>query len=147
MYWLKKNIISILLVFAVGAAAGSVWGHYIVKELLNGRTGVYAFIFIPSKNLIDTVNMLNSNDVLKRIEGYYDYRESGLNDLEFLYNRYKIEKSEIARRVILWTAQRISDPEKLNSFYKKCYNISSEPLKIYLQMKINSYELLNDDSN
>ena len=138
MYWLKKNIISILLVFAAGAAAGSVWGYYIVKELLHGRIGIYAFIFTPSKNLFDIVNMLNSNDVLKRIEGYYGYRESGLNDLEFLYNRYKIEKSEITRRVILWTAQRDADPEKLNSFYKKCYNISTETLKIYLQMKINS---------
>ena len=145
MYWLKKNIISILLVFAAGAAAGSDWGYYIVKELLHSRTGVYAFIFTPSKNLFDIVDMLNSNDVLKRIEGYYGYRESGLNDLEFLYNRYKIEKSEITRRVILWTAQRDADPEKLNSFYKKCYNISTETLKIYLQMKINSYELLNND--
>ena len=142
MKLIKINIVIVLTALLTGVASGWIYGSYIIKDFLNGKIGISAFIFLPSKNMIDTMVMLNSENELKRIEGYYAYRESGLRDPDFLYQRYKQENSDITRKTIIWIAQDISDEEKLHDFYKKLYQISPDNLKRYLQMKINSFDLI-----
>jgi len=141
---IKKILFIISISFFCGIFSGWFYGAHIVIKLLRGEINLSTFIFTPSKNLIDTYIMLNSSNELKRLEGYYSYKETGLNDFDFLYTRYKIEESLIIKKTIIWIAEENSYSERIH-FYKKLYEVSSGSLKKYLQTKIDSFELYQNN--
>lgn len=138
----RKTTSLLLTAVMTGLLAGWLYGNRIVSHLLKGDIGLSTFLFMPSKNVIDTYILLNNSDELKRLVGYYAYRESGGNDLEFLYKRYTLEDSVVIKKTIIWIAERTHNPEEMQVFYKKLYDASTDSLKRYLQVKINSYELI-----
>lgn len=138
----RKTTSLLLTAVMTGLLAGWLYGNRIVSHLLKGDIGLSTFLFMPSKNVIDTYILLNNSDELKRLVGYYAYRESGGNDLEFLYKRYTLEDSVVIKKTIIWIAERTHNPEEMQVFYKKLYDASTNSLKRYLQVKINSYELI-----
>jgi len=138
----RKTITLLLVAVITGLLAGWLYGNRIVNHLLKGDIGMSTFMFMPSKNVIDTYILLNSGDELKRLVGYYAYREAGGNDLEFLYKRYTLEDSLLIKKTIVWIAERTHNTEEMQGFYKKLYDASPDSLKRYLQVKINSYELI-----
>lgn len=140
-----KIIISALIAGMIGLLSGWIYGTSIISHFLKGDIGISTFIFLPSKNIIDTYLLLNSGDELKRLEGYYAYRETGVRDLEFLYKRYIMEESVLLKKAIIWTAEQNSDPVEMQTFYKKLYDAGPDSLKKYLQVKINSYELIEKE--
>jgi len=115
---------------------GKFSGDYILSTTLRGNITFLSFIFSPSQSFIDTYALLNNSSDYKRLTGYYAYRESGLSDLNFLYERYKSEDSQILKKTIIWVAEETNDREKLVDFYKKLYSISSEEIKKILIEKI-----------
>ncbi len=143
---IKKNALFLCLIFIGGIISGWFYGNYITGKFLKGDIGISNFLFLPSKNMIDTFILLNSQNELKRLEGYYAYRETGLKDHEFLYRRYRDEDSDIIRKTIIWIVENDDNVEELNKFYKKLYEVTSGTLKRYLQKKINSYELIEQQT-
>lgn len=145
-----KNIsrfpVILALILGSGLLTGWFYGTHIINRLMTGEIGFSTFIFTPSKNLLDTYIMLNSVNTLKRLEGYYSYREAGLRDIDFLYTRYKLEESDIIKKTIIWIAESSTTNEKID-FYKKLQDISSGSLKKYLQVKIDRFELLENNMN
>lgn len=141
---IKKYIFIVLIIFLCGILTGWFYGTHIVNRIMRGELGLSTFVFMPSKNLIDTYIMLNSRNELIRLEGYYSYRETGLRDFDFLYRRYKIEESEIIKKTIIWIAEENAPEEKIN-FFKKLYDVSPGTLKRYLQTKIDSFELIHNN--
>ncbi|HOP29147.1 MAG TPA: hypothetical protein P5120_00155 [Spirochaetota bacterium] len=139
----KKFIFVVLLLLLSGVFTGWGYGTLIVNRLMRGEIGLSAFIFTPSKNLFDTYILLNSENELKRLEGYYSYRATGLRDFDFLFKRYELEKSDIIKKTIIWIADEETSEEKIY-FFKKLYDISTGSLKIYLQRKIESFELIHN---
>lgn len=142
----KKFILAVFIIFLCGITTGWFYGTLITNRLMRGEFGLSTFVFMPSRNLVDTYIMLNSRDELHRLEGYYSYKTTGLRDFDFLYKRYKIEESEIIRKTIIWIADEDS-PEKKILFYEKLYEVSPGTLKKYLQAKINSFELIDNNIN
>jgi len=140
----KKFIFAVLIIFLCGISTGWFYGTLIINRLMRGEFGLSTFVFMPSKNLVDTYIMLNSRNELQRLEGYYSYKNTGLRDFDFLYKRYKMEESEIIRKTIIWIADEDSPEEKI-PFYKKLYEVSPGKLKKYLQSKINSFELIDNN--
>jgi len=141
---IKKLTFTVSIIFLCGILTGWFYGTHIINRLMRGEPGVSTFVFMPTKNLIDTYIMLNSRNELIRLEGYYSYRETGLRDFDFLYIRYKLENSEIIKKTIIWIAEENAPEEKIN-FYKKLYDVSSQTLKRYLQAKIDSFELIHNN--
>jgi len=119
-----------------GAVTGKFSGDYILSSALKGNITFLTFIFSPSQSFIDTYSLLNDSSDLRRLSGYYAYKESGAVDPEFLYERYKIEDSDIIKKVIIWTAENSFKGEKLVDFYRKIYNISPENIQKILLIKI-----------
>lgn len=142
---IKKISVILSIILISGIFCGWLYGTHIVNQLMRGNIGISTFIFLPSKNMIDTYVMLNSKDELRRLEGYYAYRETGLKDFDFIYRRYKLEKSDLTRKTLIWIIEENNDAVEMQSFYKKLYEASPESLKRYLQVKINSYELIEQD--
>lgn len=142
---IKKFAIITVIFFSSGIISGWFYGTHIIKTFMRGDIGISTFIFTPTKNLIDTYIMLNSRNELQRLEGYYCYRETGQRDYDFLYTRYKLEESVIIKKTIIWIAETDTSYEKID-FYKKLYDISYGSLKKYLQVKIESFELINNNT-
>lgn len=142
----KKTSVILAMALISGVLSGWLYGNHIVNQFMTGNIGVSTFIFLPSKNMIDTYVMLNSRNELKRLEGYYAYREAGVRDLDFLYRRYSLEESELIKKTIIWISEKNNDTGELRDFYKKLYEVSPGSIKRYLQEKINSYELIEQDT-
>ena len=136
MKLVKKFCILLVFLLALGCAAGKFYGDSILKSSLTGDFSIFAFIFSPSQSFSDTYSLLNSSSDYDRLTGYYAYRESGLIDLDFLFERYKDEDSDIIKKVIIWLAEDFSDKEKLVDFYKKLYSVSPENIQQSLASKI-----------
>jgi hypothetical protein len=124
------------MILASGAITGKIAGDYILSSALKGNITLLTFIFSPSQGFIDTYSLLNNSNDYQRLSGYYAYRESGAVDLEFLYERYKMEDSDIIKKTIIWIAENNFKDEKLVDFYRKIYNISPENIQKSLMTKI-----------
>lgn len=133
---IRNFCIFIAISFIAGSAAGKIAGDGILSSVLRGNINFFSFIFSPSQSFIDTYSLLNNSNDYKRLAGYYSYRETGLIDPEFLYERYRIEDSEIIKKTIIWIAEGSFRGEKLVDFYRKIYNISPENIQKTLQVKI-----------
>jgi hypothetical protein len=132
-----KNFCFIILLSITGFGTGIVCGNVILSHSIKGDFLFMAFIFQPSQNFIDTYSLLNNSNDFKRLTGYYAYKESRLVDLDFLYERYKIEESDIIHNTIIWIAGNSDlNNKKLVDFYKKLYSISTEKTKENLSKKI-----------
>lgn len=133
---LKKFCVILSVIFFIGTAAGKYYGNYILTSSLKGEYNVFSFIFSPSQSFTDIYSLLNSSSDYKRLSGYYAYRESGLIDLDFLFEKYKGEDSDIIKNVIIWIPEDYFDQEKLVDFYRKLYNVSPENIQKSLASKI-----------
>lgn len=126
-----------MLLLSAGLGIGILCGDIILSRSIKGDFLFMAFIFQPSQNFIDTYSLLNDSNDFKRLAGYYAYKESQLVDLDFLYERYKIEESDIIHKTIIWVAENSDlNDKKLVDFYKKLYAISSAKTKEILSEKI-----------
>ena len=132
---MKKFCISVFLITVCGLITGKISGDYIRSSIIRGDAGILSFAFSPSRGFIDMYSLLNSSDDFKRLTGYYAYRESGLVDLDFLFERYKAEDSEIIKKAIIWSAGGYKHKEKLVDFYRKIYNFSPAAIQKFLSEK------------
>jgi len=135
-----KKIFPFVLSASIGFTCGAIYGITSINNFMSGKYSIPVILFTPSKNTIDTVLLLNSSSELKRLEGYYSYKEAGLCDVNFLYERYKIEDSLIIKKTIIWILENNKSLD-LISAYRKFYDVSPKNLKIYLQQKIDDYNL------
>ena len=132
-----KNICFIILISLTGFAAGIACGNVILSRSLKGNFLFMAFIFHPSQNFVDTYSLLNDSNDFRRLAGYYAYKESKLVELDFLYERFKIEESDIMLNTIIWVAETSNiNKENVMDFYKKIYTISTGKTKEILSKKI-----------
>ncbi|GEM_PF-1018043 len=140
---LKKFHTTLILIvlFISSYSFGYFYGSYSMNQFFNERLSLVNFIFRPSGNIIKTYILLNSSDELKRLEGYYSYRELPLRDENFLLKRYSMETSDLIKKTIIWVAEEKFKDKNPVDIYQKFYNTSSENLKIYLQQKIDGYNL------
>jgi len=132
-----KKFCFIILLSLAGFAIGIFCGDGILSRSIKGNFLFMAFIFQPSQNFVDTYSLLNDTNDFRRLAGYYAYKESKLIDLDFLYERYKIEESDIMHNTIIWIAENSNlNNKKLVDFYKKLYDISTAKTKEVLLKKI-----------
>lgn len=133
----KKGFCFTLIIAAViGGVSGRICGNYILRSSLKGNISFFTFIFSPSQNFIDTFSLLNDGNDFKRLSGYYAYKESGLVDTDFLYERFKDEDSVIIKKIIIRIAEENIKDEKLVDFYRKLYEVSPVDIKKILKTKI-----------
>jgi hypothetical protein len=132
---MKKIYVYVIIIISA-FVTGKFCGDYMRYSIIRGNISVLSYAFLPSQGFIDMYSFLNSGDDFKRLAGYYTYRDSGMADLDFLIERYKVEDSDIIKKVIIWAAEESRHKEKLVDFYKKIYDISPEGIQKILRLKI-----------
>ena len=132
----------ILAGFFAGLFLGLPGGLFFEKAAINGKLYFPALCFRPSRNFFELLQRLDNIDDLKRLSGYYLYKETGLTDLEFLFERYKYDDSQTIRKTIIWIASCETDKKKLQEFYGKIFEISPPELQ---NVVVSRVEILGKD--
>lgn len=138
-----KSKISLLIVSAMvalltGLGIGLPAGSFFRNSALNGNFYLPALCFRPSRNFLEMIQRLDDVDDLKRLSGYYIYRETGLTDLNFLYTRYRFDETVLIRKTIIWIASSEPDKKKLAGFYSKIFEISPAELQNVITARVES---------
>jgi len=136
MNFFKNFCILLIFIILSGIVTGKIAGDYILSSALRGNNSFLTYIFSPSQSFAGTYKLLNDSSDYNRLTGYYAYNESGLIDIDFLYERYTMEDSDIIKKVIIWIAEQNNKHENLVDFYRKLYNISPDNIKKILLEKI-----------
>lgn len=128
----KALIIVSVLLFAAGIITGVITGKTTIKHGLSSGISPVLVLFYPSSNYIDTVKLLNSENPLKRLSGYYAYSGSKIIDFDYLQKRYMEEEWPVIKNTIIWTASKHSRTEEVLNFYKKIFNASDQRNKDFI---------------
>ncbi len=123
-------IISLFLFITLGYVIGSFIGTIGLKDLVLHNKKLYLLLFKPSERFYEVYNKINSNNELKRLSGYYALLDNHMIDPIFLKRRYKIEKSLLLKRTILWLLSFATNKDEVISFYRKIYKNSSNAQKV-----------------
>jgi hypothetical protein len=99
-----------------------------LKDTVLNSSAYSLFIAIPAVEYIDLYDLLNSNDELARLSGYYGLL-NGLLDDDFLIKRYKIEDNICSKRTIIWLLRHSANTGKVLQFYKSEYGKSDIIIK------------------
>ncbi|HSV98387.1 MAG TPA: hypothetical protein VLM75_15820 [Spirochaetota bacterium] len=100
-----EAVISLVCVVALGVtgfAMGQAGGRLLMKDYLTGGGRLVPLLYRPSFQHFTTAAMLGSEDELRRLAGYYALLEGDAIDVDFLVERYGMERSIVIRRTIVW---------------------------------------------
>lgn len=122
--------------FTAGLLAGLPAGLLFEKSAVNGSFYFPALFFRPSKNFVELLTFLNSDDDLRRLTGYYMYKETGMIDYDFLYERYRYDDIPLIRKTIIWIASEGPDKKKISEFYGKIFEISGPDLQTVITAEV-----------
>lgn len=117
-------LVFFVLLFAAGTITGLIIGKTSIKYGPSSGISPVLVFFYPSSNYIDTIKLLNSENPLKRLSGYYAYSGSKVVDFDYLQNRFMEEEWPVIKSTIIWIASQNSRTGDVLSFYKKIFNAS-----------------------
>ncbi len=117
-------------VLLAGLGIGSWIGAHMITSLITGNGRLGLLLYKPSFEHLVTVSLLNSDNELKRIEGYYALRDSGKIEINYLTERYKAEEALYIRRTIIWLMGYSGDHRFAVKALSSLYADAAHPLKI-----------------
>jgi len=119
-------LILVVLFFGSGIVAGIIMGKASIRHgTLSGISPILV-LFYPSNNYIDTVKLLNSENPLQRLSGYYAYSEGKIIDFGYLQKKFMEEEWSVIKNTIIWIASQHNRTEEVLNFYKKIFNASDQ---------------------
>ena len=134
-----KNIIYMLLVcvllMAAGYGIGACAGRTVLTGLFSMKGSLLSMIYTPSAHYYESARLLNSENELDRIAGYYSLLDGTALDEEFLRHRFLKEGSVPARKVILWVLAQSVDSRAVFRVLEDIYDSADKGL----QKKILAY--------
>ncbi len=122
----KLLIIFTVLLFGAGIITGMIIGKTSIKYGTSSGISPILVLFYPSSNYIDTVKLLNSENPLYRLGGYYAYFGNKIIDFDYLQKKFMEEEWSVIKNTIVWAASQHSSTEEVLGFYKKIFNASDQ---------------------
>ncbi|MFC1670027.1 hypothetical protein ACFL20_06500 [Spirochaetota bacterium] len=110
-----------LIILLIGYIAGKFAGSHIVSGLLVNKNRVAFLLYRPAKQYFEVYRLINSENELKRLSGYYSLLDNKIVDVNFLSERYFKENSSYVKRTIIWILGRADDFGEVMKIYKKIY--------------------------
>lgn len=128
----KVLVISAVLLFAAGTITGIITGKTSIKYGTSSGISPILVLFYPSSNFIDTVKLLNSENPLQRLSGYYAYSGSKIIDFDYMQKRFMEEEWPVIKNTIIWAVSQHSNTEEVLNFYNKIFNASDQRNKEFI---------------
>lgn len=92
----------IIVLGVAGYGLGRAGGRGLMMDFLTGGGRIVPLLYRPSFQHFRAAAMLGSEDEMKRLAGYYALLEGDSIDVDFLVERYRMERSVANRRTIVW---------------------------------------------
>ncbi|TAL32945.1 MAG: hypothetical protein EPN93_14860 [Spirochaetes bacterium] len=123
MNWIyARNAAVAAFVAAAGLGAGFAVGADALTGFVTGRSRAAVLLYRPSFDHVKSVLMLNSQDELRRLAGYYALLQNRTLDADYLLARYREEQNPVTRRTILWIMGFVPDPSKAYASLESVYD-------------------------
>ncbi len=137
-----KVLLKIFLIFiiaAIGLLSGHAAGKRLVSGLFSGKRQAFFLYKIPA-DYFKTLNLLNSDNELNRLEGYYSLLDNNIIDADFLIKRYKSE-TDFLKPVIVWLLGFSKDKDMVLKFLNEEYEKSGKRLKQEISRTMKRFEI------
>ena len=137
----RKNIMAIILLcavlFSVGLGIGRGMGRAVIWGFLIMKGSPMQVFFMPADRYINSARLLNSENELDRIAGYYSLLEGTALEQDFLKELYQKETYDPGRKIIVWVISQGKDKKAAFNTLEAVYDGSSDDLKkvIFAVMK------------
>jgi len=127
----KKVIIFLVLagVLAAGYFFGRISGKIMLYNIVSGNSRASFLLYRPSSQFFKTYSLLNSEQELSRLSGYYSLLDNRIIDNTYLYERYELETSNAVKRTIIWVMGFSDDFESTLDIYEKVFSQSSRGIQ------------------
>jgi hypothetical protein len=123
MNWMHaRNAAVAAIVAAAGLGAGFALGADAMTGFVTGRSRAAVLLYRPSFDHVRSVLMLNSQDELRRLAGYYSLLQNRTLDADYLLARYREEQNPVTRRTILWILGFVPDTLKAGESLESVYD-------------------------
>lgn len=127
----QKSIRTLIPVFLLlsGLLSGTIIGNHLIKDFLLNNKNWILLLYSPSFYYFTTAGMLNSDDELKRLAGYYSMRESNKIDIPFLMDRFNDEPALLVKRTLIWVIGCSREKKAALKNLSKIYDNSAPQIK------------------
>jgi len=125
-----KILLFALSLSIIGYCFGNHLGSHIITRLISGENSFLLALYKPAFEYINTINLLESNNELKRLTGYYSLLDNKKIDVDFLIDKYKREELIYIKRSIIWLLGYSNKKRKAINFLSEIYKDASLRVKL-----------------
>ena len=118
-----------VLIFTTGYAIGTCSGKGMISSLITGESRYPLLIGTPAGEIFKIYRMVNSENPLERISGYYALIDANMIDLDFLHERFLDETLPAAKLVLVKAISCTDKKKKMYDIFDSIYNKSELPVK------------------
>ncbi|MCU0847962.1 MAG: hypothetical protein MUD12_08765 [Spirochaetes bacterium] len=97
-----------------------------IVNIITKNSTLPLILFKPAFEVYRTYTLVNSNEPLERLSGYYSMLDNNIINSDFLYDRLQKEKHDFIKRNIIWIMGQSDDLGATIRIYSSVYS-SSEP--------------------
>ncbi|PKL35662.1 MAG: hypothetical protein CVV44_19205 [Spirochaetae bacterium HGW-Spirochaetae-1] len=119
-----------VILMLTGYCLGKISGRSLIRGFILERSRYVMFLFTPARQYFQMLVLVNSDDELQRIAGYYALLDNDLIDEDFLRERFQKESSLAAKRTILWVLGQAGNRKKILEIYAGVYSASGNELRM-----------------
>jgi hypothetical protein len=118
-----------VLIFTAGFMIGSCTGKGMISSLISGESRYPLLIGTPAGDIFKIYRLVNSENPLERISGYYALIDANMIDLDFLHERFLDETLSTSRLVLVKAISCSDKKKKMYDVLDAIYDKSEMPVK------------------
>jgi len=123
------NIITLTLLLIFSLASGKMIGDNLISSFLSSKVVTPFFLTKPAFKYIKIYDKLNDKNELNRLTGYYALLDYNIIDLNFLKERFFLEKHLTVKKTILWIMGHSNNKNQLSKVFSSIYKKSDKHIK------------------
>lgn len=108
----------------IGLAVGRMTGTHLLEGVVLRESRLPLLVLRPVGQYYDIYRLLNSTNPFSRLSGYYALVENGMIDVNFLIERYRVERFPVIKKALLWALGFSQDRRRVVDFYRSIYGES-----------------------
>jgi hypothetical protein len=126
---------------ACGLCAGRLLGNRFMESIIMEQGRFPLLLSRPVNRFYDIYALIHSENSFSRMSGYYGLADNRMINLEFLSERFRLEREDPLRKTVLWILSYSNDTSGVLKFYLSVYKESGDSVKrriLELMMRVSN---------